>query len=200
HKVDTVTPDNPGTPGQPINPDNPNGPKWPNGTDKDSLSKTVTRTINYVDQNGNKIHPSTTQTVTFTRYATVDEVTGEVVYGNWKSKESSWKSFNTPLVSGYKLVDVKQSIINSVNLSPDSIDENINVVYKKDEHKNNPSIPGGKSKINYQKGNSFKKDHNKNDKKLPQTGVSNENNIRILGLLLTIFSLVLGLFGIKRKR
>ncbi|KOY74666.1 putative mucus binding protein [Apilactobacillus kunkeei DSM 12361 = ATCC 700308] len=200
HKVDTVTPDNPGTPGQPINPDNPNGPKWPNGTDKDSLSKTVTRTINYVDQNGNKIHPSTTQTVTFTRYATVDEVTGEVVYGNWTSKESSWKSFNTPLVSGYKLVDGKQSIINSVNLSPDSIDEKIDVVYKKDEHKNNPLIPGGKSKINYQNGNSFKKDHNKNDKKLPQTGVSDENNIRILGLLLTIVSLFLGLFGIKRKR
>ncbi|MFN1208429.1 hypothetical protein ACKXGD_15790, partial [Enterococcus lactis] len=55
HKVDTVTPDQPGNPGQPINPDNPNGPKWPNGTDKDSLSKTITRTINYVDQNGNKL-------------------------------------------------------------------------------------------------------------------------------------------------
>ncbi|WP_033900560.1 mucin-binding protein, partial [Lactococcus lactis] len=49
HALATVTPDNPGTPGSPINPEDPDGPKWPEGTDKASLSKTITRTINYLD-------------------------------------------------------------------------------------------------------------------------------------------------------
>ncbi|MFC7280448.1 mucin-binding protein [Apilactobacillus apinorum] len=188
HKVDKVIPDNPGTLGQPIKPD------------KEGFSKTITRKINYVDQNGNKIHHSTIQTVTFSRTVTVNEVTGKVIYGNWTSKESSWKSFNTPLVSGYKLVNRKQSTIKSVNLNPDSIDENITVVYKKDKHKNSSSISSVKHKINYQNSNSFINSHNKSDRKLPQTGVSDENNIRILGLFLTISSLVLSLFGIRRKR
>ncbi|MFY1049564.1 mucin-binding protein, partial [Apilactobacillus sp. 1-1-2] len=65
HKVDTVTPDQPGEPGQPINPANPDGPKWPNGTDKDSLSKSVNQTINYVDGNGKSVHDASHDQVTF---------------------------------------------------------------------------------------------------------------------------------------
>ncbi|WP_338352425.1 hypothetical protein, partial [Fructobacillus tropaeoli] len=40
-----VGPSNPQVPGQPIDPSNPNGPKWPAGTDKDSVSQTITNEL-----------------------------------------------------------------------------------------------------------------------------------------------------------
>lgn len=55
HSTTSVTPDDPQKPGQPIDPDNPDGPKWPNGTDKGSLTKTITRTINYLDKQTGKV-------------------------------------------------------------------------------------------------------------------------------------------------
>ncbi|MDO4671050.1 MAG: YSIRK-type signal peptide-containing protein, partial [Aerococcus sp.] len=45
HRVVPVTPDKPGEPNKPVDPDNPDGPKYPEGTDKDSLSKDVTQTV-----------------------------------------------------------------------------------------------------------------------------------------------------------
>ena len=57
-----------------IDPDNPTD-KY---TKKD-LQKTATRTINYVDDQGNKIAESVTSTVVFTGTGTVDAVTGNLV-------------------------------------------------------------------------------------------------------------------------
>ncbi|MFY1049972.1 mucin-binding protein, partial [Apilactobacillus sp. 1-1-2] len=111
HKVDTVTPDQPGEPGQPINPANPDGPKWPNGTDKDSLSKSVNQTINYVDGNGKSVHDASHDQVTFSRTAQVDEVTGEVTYGNWDKVSSTFSAKGSPVVSGYVLRDEGQKTI-----------------------------------------------------------------------------------------
>lgn len=50
HGTVPVNPDQPGpkTPNTPINPDNPDGPKYPDGTQPEQLTKTITRTINYV--------------------------------------------------------------------------------------------------------------------------------------------------------
>ncbi|GKT06616.1 mucin-binding protein [Furfurilactobacillus curtus] len=80
HQLQPVTPQQPGVPGQPINPNNPNGPKWPTGTDADSLSQTITRTINYLDKQINAVvSPQVNQAVTLTRTAIVDQVTGNIV-------------------------------------------------------------------------------------------------------------------------
>ena len=76
HGTVPVTPDTPGTPGQPINPNDPNSPKYPNGTDKDSLTKTITRTIHYVGA-GDKTAKDVQQPVTFTQSGVLDKVTGE---------------------------------------------------------------------------------------------------------------------------
>ncbi|CAI2554044.1 hypothetical protein AKUH4B507X_01040 [Apilactobacillus kunkeei] len=207
HKVDTVTPDNPGTPGQPINPDNPNGPKWPNGTDKDSLSKTVTRTINYVDQNGNKVHPSTTQTVTFTRSATVDEVTGQIAYGNWTTENHSFSSITSPHINGYVLINSDDSTISVLNVNEDSSDVIINVNYRKliNNHHNNPGKPskGNPHVIQYSKPK-LNKHYNNSDNgdkdKLPQTGESNESSVQLMGLILLFISSVLSIFGFRKKQ
>ncbi|MBS0948726.1 mucin-binding protein, partial [Levilactobacillus brevis] len=54
-KNQTVTPDDPKDPNTPVDPNNPDGPKWPDGVDKDSLNKTATRTIHYVDADGKQV-------------------------------------------------------------------------------------------------------------------------------------------------
>ncbi|MGE9835317.1 mucin-binding protein, partial [Streptococcus orisratti] len=62
----------------PVTPDNPTNPK--DGTTLE-LTRTVTRTIEYkyIDENGQEASATVTQTATFTRTATVDMVTGQVV-------------------------------------------------------------------------------------------------------------------------
>ena len=83
HATKTITPEDPATPGQPINPKG--NAEYPNGVAKDDLSDTVTRTINYVDADGNPVkggpNGETTikQTVTFKRAAVIDKVTGQLL-------------------------------------------------------------------------------------------------------------------------
>ncbi|MGL5898167.1 MAG: mucin-binding protein, partial [Lactobacillaceae bacterium] len=205
HKVDTVTPDQPGNPGQPINPDNPNGPKWPNGTDKDSLSKTITRTINYVDQSGNKLHDSVVQNITFTRSAQVDEVTGQVTYSNWITENTSFNSVNSPQINGYVLIDSKDATINSLSVDEDNSDITIDVHYRIiiNEHHNNPSTPhhNNPNASQYPKPKSNNPNNNYGNKsKLPQTGESDESKIQLMGLVLLLISSVLSIFGFRKKQ
>ena len=83
HATKTITPEDPATPGQPINPKG--NAEYPNGVAKDDLTDTVTRTINYVDADGNPVkggpNGETTikQTVTFNRAAVIDKVTGQLL-------------------------------------------------------------------------------------------------------------------------
>ena len=76
----SVTPENPGHPGQPIDPNNPSI-VWPRYTDLASLTKSVTRTIKYVDaENTSKVlHAPVIQTVKFTRTPIVNVVNGRIV-------------------------------------------------------------------------------------------------------------------------
>ncbi|MDC2840323.1 mucin-binding protein [Limosilactobacillus mucosae] len=83
HATKTITPKDPATPGQPINPKG--NAEYPNGVAKDDLTDTVTRTINYVDADGNPVkggpNGETTikQTVNFERTAIIDKVTGQLL-------------------------------------------------------------------------------------------------------------------------
>ncbi|WP_270362547.1 mucin-binding protein [Limosilactobacillus mucosae] len=83
HATKTITPEDPATPGQPINPKG--NAEYPNGVAKDDLTDTVTRTINYVDADGNPVkggpNGETTikQTVTFKHAAVIDKVTGQLL-------------------------------------------------------------------------------------------------------------------------
>ncbi|WP_305066925.1 mucin-binding protein [Lactobacillus intestinalis] len=101
HGTTTVTPDKPGEPGQPINPNDPNGPKWPDDTGKDSLEKTGTQTIHY-EGAGNETPKDNVQTTTFTRTATVDDVTGKVISTtDWTPSEHTFGTVKTPVIKGY---------------------------------------------------------------------------------------------------
>ncbi|WP_258381325.1 mucin-binding protein [Lactobacillus helveticus] len=67
------------------------------GAHEDDLNKTITRTINVTDPEGTT--KKTDQTATVYRNAVVDEVTGEVTYGDWST--GNWGSFTTPAIAGY---------------------------------------------------------------------------------------------------
>lgn len=80
---------------KPVNPENP--------TDKytkNDLQKTSTRTINYVDENGNKIADSVTSTVVFSGSGYVDTVTGNLVNLN---NDGSIKDQNGKLTWTYSV-------------------------------------------------------------------------------------------------
>ena len=81
-----VTPDNPGNPGHPIDSDpndqDPKRPVWPAGTDKASLSKDVTESINYEGLPTKKA--PVIQTLHFTGSGYLDKVTGK-----WTDKDGN---------------------------------------------------------------------------------------------------------------
>ena len=117
-----------------------------NNPKKLDLTKTVTRTINYVDANGKQLAPSVTQTITFTRSATVNEVTGQVTYTDWQPNGSdSYNAVESPTVKGY--TPMQKTVETENNVSVNSTDQVVNVVYTADkpatpEHK--PSEPDKK--------------------------------------------------------
>ncbi|WP_386085185.1 mucus-binding protein [Weissella cibaria] len=102
HGTTTVDPNHPGVPGTPIDPNNPTGPKWPAGTDKANLTDEVERIVRYLNDGGQTVAEAQTQTVTFTRTATVDLVTGQVTYGPWQSIQSAeMAAITSPRLAGY---------------------------------------------------------------------------------------------------
>ena len=136
HNTETITPDNPKTPSDII----PGTTKhYPSGVDKESLTKTITRTINYVDNKGNKINGSPdgkstyVQTVTFTRTVTIDKVTGDIKSSTpWVPANGTWSQVNSrdPHELGYDSVDI--STVGSMVVTSSSKDETITVTYSKD--------------------------------------------------------------------
>ncbi|MRG84340.1 mucin-binding protein [Limosilactobacillus reuteri] len=104
HGTQPVTPTNPGKPGEPINPNDPDGPKYPDGSDQ--VTKNVTRTVQYVDENGDKVSESVEQTVNFTAQGVLDKVTGQWITPLTWSGSQSVAGVKTPIVEGYHVVNV----------------------------------------------------------------------------------------------
>jgi LPXTG-motif cell wall-anchored protein len=102
HHKTTVQPTDPKNPGDPIDPKNPEGPKYPAGVTENDLNKTITRTITVTDPKTGE--HKTTQTLSFQRTASVDDVDGSVTYGEWTPKtvgKDGFAEFTVPTVDGY---------------------------------------------------------------------------------------------------
>ena len=148
HQTMPVTPTNPGTPGKPINPKG--DAKYPKGITKNDLTATVKRTINYVDENGNKVNgaPDGTstyvQTAEFTRTAIVDKVTGKILgYDTnndgkvdtenanraWTPIEKTLETVKSadPSSVGYDKVDIAN--VSSLVVTPDQGNKTVKVTY-----------------------------------------------------------------------
>ncbi|PAV32958.1 hypothetical protein CI791_06755 [Leuconostoc lactis] len=102
HDIAPVGPNNPHEPGTPVNPNDPDGPKWPT---QDQYTKDYTSTVEFVDDQGNKIPglDDDVQTSTWTRTLNVDKVTGDVLNPAepWTPDKPTYDEVNVPVVPGY---------------------------------------------------------------------------------------------------
>ncbi len=135
HRVDTVDPKTPGVPDQPINPEDPNSPKWPNEVTKDKLTKTVNETIHYVYAKGGTAADDKKDTVSFSRTATVDAVTGDfIAYGEWTAddNDTTFDAVKSPVIVGYT---ASGDVAAVTGLTADSKDDTETVTYTADDQK-----------------------------------------------------------------
>ena len=125
HKHVPATPDKPGTPGDPIDP---NGdPKWPAGSDKISLSKTVTETVHYVYTDGTTADDDKTDKVEFTRTADIDEVTGEITYTQWQATgdDTTFDQKNSKVIAGYVADKASVAEVDGLTETSDNVEETV---------------------------------------------------------------------------
>uniref|UniRef100_UPI003364F523 BspA family leucine-rich repeat surface protein n=1 Tax=Apilactobacillus waqarii TaxID=2851006 RepID=UPI003364F523 len=109
---------------------NPNWYAVPDNFNKKSLSKTVTKTINYVDSNGNVLQSPVTQQLSFTRKATYNEYSGQITYGAWiPTSNNKFDDVTSPVINGYTLSDSSQSTVLGSTIDGNGNDININVTY-----------------------------------------------------------------------
>ena len=129
-------PEQPGTPGEPIDPDNPSGPTWPAtptypaGLEHDDLNQTVTRNVMYVyDRNGETAATTATETLTFTRTATLDTVSGDITYGDWiaANSDTTFDEVTSPTITGYTAN--RASVAEATGVTADDADTSIEVRY-----------------------------------------------------------------------
>lgn len=122
HGKSHVTPDKPVNKGDLI-PDT-KDKHYPEGLTHNDLNKTVTREITITDPTGKKT--TTTQTVTFTRGATVDEVTNEVTYDDWSENgKHTFDKVDVPNVPGY----TASGEVPSIAVTPETQSSKVDITY-----------------------------------------------------------------------
>ena len=217
HGIVAVAPDAPKTNADRM----PNWPdkRYPAGVGYDDLNKTVTRTITFELPDGQT--KTIKQTTTFTRHATVDEVTNAVVYSAWNEQSHTFDAVDVPTIDGWT-ASVEQ--VDGTVVTPDSEDEQVTVAYTA-----NPTAPKSEDKSADTPGQSegtadtangsantvFNESTTiqENDKtdsqakansqaktdELPQTGNEQTNLQALAGLAMTGLAAMLGLGRKKRK-
>ncbi|MFW5460899.1 mucin-binding protein, partial [Streptococcus hyovaginalis] len=90
-------------PGTKVDPNDPNSPVWPDSLGKLKTELVQSRAIEYryLSVTGDEAAAPVVQTVTFTRTATVNLVTGEIVYGEWTSEDPIYEEVVSPTIPGY---------------------------------------------------------------------------------------------------
>ncbi|EEW53538.1 Gram-positive signal peptide protein, YSIRK family [Limosilactobacillus antri DSM 16041] len=122
HATITVTPAEPKTPSDTL-PDNPEK-KYPSGVSESDLNKTVTRTVTIAEPG--KSPATQTQSITFTRTATVDEVTGQVTYGDWSENgQHEFAAITVPPIAGY----TASGAVPAVTVTPTTDSSTVKIAY-----------------------------------------------------------------------
>ena len=124
HRRVTVTPDKPQTNGTKL-PDNPAQSFY--GVEASDLNKTATRTIKVTTPDGQT--KTVTQTAKLTRTADVDEVTGEVTYGNWTTGQ--WDAYKVPTVDGYT---PSYETVEAATVDESTLNKNVTITYTQTTH------------------------------------------------------------------
>ncbi|MGT2912323.1 MucBP domain protein [Streptococcus criceti] len=101
-RIEPFDPANPPVPDQPVNPNDPNSPKWPSTVENQQGTEAVTRTIRYVyAADGSQASAPVSETLTFTRQAKVNLVTGEVAFGEWMATDTTFDAVVSPVINSY---------------------------------------------------------------------------------------------------
>ena len=125
HSTVLVQPTDPKTPADTL-PDNP-GKKYPSGVAKDDLNHTATRIVTITDLNGKTTKQE--QTAHVSRTATVDEVTGDVTYGNWST--DIWPAIPVPTIPGY----TPSATAPEVTVTGETKDQTVDITYNANTQK-----------------------------------------------------------------
>ena len=150
-------------------------------TPKDDLNKTVKRTIKITTPDGKT--QTITQKAEFTRSATVDEVTDEVIsYGNWTLATGSakdWGQFNVPQLDGFiSYVDGNAAKeVAEENVTADTADVTVEVTYKNSDNNGNNTNPGDDGNHNTNPGDNGNHNTNPGDNGNHNTNPGNNNGI-----------------------
>ncbi|HFU4456398.1 TPA: YSIRK-type signal peptide-containing protein, partial [Streptococcus suis] len=132
-RIKTVTPDAPKEPNTPIDPTNPTGPKYPEGVRATDLNESVKRTIKYQYEGGAEARPTVEETLTFTRTAKVNVVTGALAYTPWTSTDDDFNEVVSPTIDGY---EADKPTVEAVQDVPyNAQDTEVIVTYRKDSQK-----------------------------------------------------------------
>lgn len=190
-------------------------------TEHVSKQNTVTRTINYLDNNGKAIQAPTVETVTFTQNGITDLVTGNTTWDTPSSQ--TFEAVTSPTIKGFSTPDVEvvkpqtvnfndQNVVVNVHYSKVTTPTNVNnnTGKKINDNTTTPTVDHNKGKLNPTTFKTTPQSVNKpsaqqtvanNSTKanaLPQTGNSNNKGTAIIGL--GLLSGMLGLLGIKGKK
>ncbi|MGL4266736.1 MAG: mucin-binding protein, partial [Weissella cibaria] len=141
-----VDPDDPTSPTYPVNPGETPTPTYPAGVETADLNESVTQTITYTYADGTTAADYATDTVTFSRTATVDAVTGTVTYGDWiaSNGDTTFDAVTSPVITGY--VADKQTIAEVTGIAAKDADTTITVVYNQ-MGQWVPSFPSGTTDV-----------------------------------------------------
>ena len=123
--IEDITHDDPKNPGDKPRPD----VEYPKGLQEQDLNKTLTRTIfyKYDSKTGEDAFEPVVQTVTLTRNARFNYVTGEIVYGDWTVAKI--KDADSPVLENYS---VDRAVVEGVpEVTVDTELEDQYVIYKK---------------------------------------------------------------------
>ena len=103
--------------------------KYPQAKEDEVETKTITRTINYLEKGTNKVlKDPAVQSVTLSRTKTTNKVTGEVTYGEWS--KGSWSEVIPESIANYKVPSVTRVEATEVTSTTD--DKTIDVYYEAD--------------------------------------------------------------------
>lgn len=93
-----------------------------NGAHENDLNQTITRTIVVTKPDGTK--QTIPQAAKIYRNATYDDVTGDVIYGEWST--AKWDAYTPENIPGYT---VSESIVPAVEVKNGQQDETVNITY-----------------------------------------------------------------------
>ncbi|MBM7643543.1 mucin-binding protein [Streptococcus loxodontisalivarius] len=90
-------------------------------------SKTITRTINFIYEDGSQAADPVTQEVTFTRTVIENQATGEITYSDWNESDLTFEEYTSPVKENYQ-ADPEQVLGQDVTADSENLEVTVTYV------------------------------------------------------------------------